>query len=490
MNLFKSSPFKISSLILLFILSLSPSVFAGAPDTLWTRTYGGANDDFGYSVQQTSDGGFIIAGSSNSFSEFDNHNVYLIRTNESGDTLWTRTYGGNSSELGQSVLETSDGGFIITGKTSSIGAGKEDVYLIRTDSNGDTLWSKTFGGNENDVGNSVLQTSDSGFVIAGLTTLEDLHPYIYLIRTNLHGDTLWTKTYGRGIGYSVIQTINDEFIVAGYKIPLITNGIMSHLIKTNSVGDTLWTKTYGGDSTDLAYSVQQTDNGGFIVAGYTNSFGAGNLDAYLINTNSNGDTLWTRTYGGIDTDWGYSVQQTSDGGFIMAGETYSYGIGGSDVYLVRYNSNGDTLWTKTIGGAVTELGRSVQQTKDGGYIITGSSNSFSTDDHDVYLIRLGKDSTGIQGDTPKNIINQNNIVVSGDNKNNLISISYTIHHPSSVKLSMYNISGQLVQTLLEEHKNRGEYSVQFKTDKISSGVYYVMLEAGESRYTRKSTVVE
>jgi len=179
----------------------------------------------------------------------------------------------------------------------------------------------------------------------------------------------WERTYGGPNvewGYSVQQTSDGGYIVAGYSGSFPVFGI--YLLKTNASGDTLWTRTYGGLSWDQGNSVQQTSDGGYIVAGYTHSFGHANgwADVWLIKTNASGDTLWTRTYGGTNGDQGYSVQQTSDGGYIIAGWTNSFGAGGYDVYLIKANASGDTLWTKTYGGTNDDYGNSVQQTSDGG----------------------------------------------------------------------------------------------------------------------------
>ena len=173
------------------------------------------------------------------------------------------------------------------------------------------------------------------------------------------------KTYGgTGNDYanSVQQTTDGGYIIAGYTASFGGDSSHVYLIKTDSLGDTLWTKTYGGDSSDIGNSVQQTTDGGYIVAGTTNSFGAGNVDVYLIKTNSIGDTMWTKTYGGTNIDVGSYVRQTLDGGYIIARYTGSFGAGGFDVYLIKTNSLGDTLWTRTYGGTFADFGSSVQQT--------------------------------------------------------------------------------------------------------------------------------
>ena len=269
---------------------------------------------------------------------------YLIKTDSLGDTLWSRTYGGSSSDYGSSVRQTTDGGYILTGRTSSFSASNYDVYLIKTDSLGDTLWSQTYGGSHYDNGTSVQQTTDGGYIVTGET-----------------------QSFGAGTG---------DF----------------YLIKTDSLGDTLWSRTYGGSSFDYGLSVQQTKDKGYIITGGTGSFGAGLDDFYLIKTDSLGDTLWSHTYGGSFIDYGSSIQQTRDGGYIVTGETYSFGSGDSDVCLIKTDSLGNLLWSRTYGDSSFDGSSSVQQTTDKGYIVTGITKSFGAVDYDLMLTKL--DSLG------------------------------------------------------------------------------------------------
>ena len=361
------------------------------------RTYGGVETENGYSVQQTSDGGYIITGSTKSFgpSAGVNYSVYLIKTDANGDTLWTKVYGGTNRDCGCSVQETSDEGYIIVGYTKSFGAGDYDVYLIKTDANGDALWSRTYGGTNRDYGYSVQETSDGGYIVAGRTRSFGAGSYdVYLIKTDSSGDTLWTGTYG-GIdddeSYSVQETSDGGYIVAGWTFLIVPPPGSPHnnvyLIKTDTDGDTLWTRQYGGADDDESYSVQETSDGGYIVAGMTKSFGAGSNDVYLIKTDTDGDTLWTCTYGGSVSDQGQSVQQTSDGGYIIAGNTKSFGAGDSDVWLIKTDALGDTLWTKTFGGIDSEYAYGVQQTTDNGYIVAGTL-VYADWTSDVYLIKV------------------------------------------------------------------------------------------------------
>ncbi|RKX69016.1 hypothetical protein DRP53_09420 [candidate division WOR-3 bacterium] len=380
------------NLWLIAIIMMRGLAFA-QPDTLWTRTFGGSDEDVGASVQQTTDNGYIIVAYTMSYGP-GSYDVYLIKIDTDGDTLWTKIFGGPAWDFGHSVQQTADGGYIIAGQTYSYGSGSGDVYLIKTDANGDTLWIKTIGGIEDDGGYSVQQTADGGYIIAGYnSSVSGFLPDVYLVKTDANGDTLWTKIFG-GNGWdkalSVRQTTDGGYIIAGETDSYGAGGFDVYLIKTDADGNTQWTKTIGGRDEDWAYSVQQTTDGGYIIAGRTYSFALGNPDSgdvYLIKTDANGDTLWTKTFGGLGDDVGYSVQQTTDGGYIIAGYTDSYGAGGYDVYLIKIDANGDTLWTKTFGGLGDDGGRAVQQTTDGGYIIAGWTESFGAGSYDIYLIK-------------------------------------------------------------------------------------------------------
>jgi len=380
------------TLILLPLLTLVYS----QPDTLWTKTFGGSSDDRGSSVQQTVDGGYILTGYTRSTGS-GSSDIWLIRTNSFGDTLWTQTFGGmNNDDGGSSVQQTDDGGYVLTGYTESTGSGNSDVYLIHTDNTGDTLWTKTFGGSSDDRGSSVQQTVDGGYILTGYTESFGLGSGdVWLIRTDSFGDTLWTQTFGGNFtdyGTYVRQATDGGYILTGHTGSFGSGNNDIWLIRTDSSGDTLWTKTFGGLNNEAGTSVQQTADGGYILTGHTYSFGLGSSDVWLIRTDNSGDTLWTKTFGGSNVDDGLSVSQTDDGGYILTGYTRSTGSGSSDIWLIRTNSFGDTLWTQTFGGSNSDVGYSIQQVTNGGYILTGYTESYGSGLDDVWLIRLAPES--------------------------------------------------------------------------------------------------
>jgi hypothetical protein len=463
------------------ILLCSP-LFAQGPDTLWTKTYGGTSTDRGNSVQQTIDNGYIIVGNTLSFGA-GSHDVYLIKTNENGNTLWTKTYGGAGADRGYSVQQTTDTGYIITGHKTS--AGESQVYLIKTNENGDTLWTKTYGGDSVDWGNAVQQTTDNGYIIAGHTRSFGAGSYdVYFIKTDENGNTLWTKTYGgpdEDRGYSVQQTTDTGYIIAGYTNSFGAGDYDVYLIKTNENGDTLWTKTYGGPGEDQGYSVQQTTDTGYIIAGYTNSFGAGDYDVYLIKTNENGDTLWTKTYGGPGEDQGNAVQQTTDNGYIIAGHTLSFGAG-AQVYLIKTNEDGDTSWAKTYGGTGVDWGNSVRQTTDTGYIIAGYTNSFGAGAQ-VYLIKIANENEVSEGesDIPLFSLGLKSNPVKGK-----VLFELSLPQDTEITLKIYDSSGRLVDNL-SGCKSAGYCQIPWSA-KVN-GVYFYTFESSGHKETGKLVIV-
>jgi uncharacterized delta-60 repeat protein len=371
----------------LMVAPLSVSLFAlfteyaYAQIVKYAKTYGGTNSERLYSVQQTSDGGYIVAGRTRSFGA-GNYDIFLIKTNASGNVQWAKTYGGADWDEAFSVRQTSDGGYIVAGRTWSFAAGV--TFLIKTDASGNVQWAKTYGGTPH----SVQQTSDGGYIVAGYSVSGGGN--VLLIKTDANGNLVWAKTYGgTNIDWanSVQQTSDGGYIVAGSTRSFGAGNDDIFLIKTDANGNVQWAKTYGEWYNDRAYSVQQTPDGGYIVAGWTGSFGAGLADVFLMKTDANGNIIWFKTYGGTGYDEAYSVRRTSDGGYIVAGYTASFGAGGEDIFLIKTDANGNIQWAKTYGGISGDKAYSVQQTSDGGFIVAGYTESFGVGGEDIFLIK-------------------------------------------------------------------------------------------------------
>ena len=362
--------------------------------------------------------------------------------------LWDKTFGGPGQERGYDVQQTTNGGYIVVGYTNY------DIWLIKTNASGDTLWTKLIGGEYGDFGSSVEQTNDGGYIVSGgLDYFNGVSVDIWLIKTDAYGDTLWTKIFG---GAAMGNQCND---------------------------------------------VHQTTDEGYILTGYTEKLG-GIRNVWVIKTNDLGDTVWTKIFGGNNIDWGESIQQTIDGGYIICGITKSFSAGYSDAWIIKINDSGSVLWTKTLGGVHDDQGRSVQQTTDGGYIITGSTWSSSTGDYDVWLIKTTPDLSEIK---QYNDVINSNFALSQNfpnpfNPSTKIKYSIPVGTGSAVSLRIYDVLGNEIATLINEEKLAGTYEVELNVSMLSgsvsakgrysSGVYFYQLKAGNFIETKKMILLK
>lgn len=377
---------------ILLILSWILIAELSLAQTTFQKTYSALGSNAGYEVKQTKDSNYIVCGyvegAFNSNDDFRNDyncnptsigmaKILLMKINNTGDTLWTKLFGDSTTKsFGSSVVQDFDSGYVLTGSTESSGAGNADAILLKTDQDGNITWTKTYGGLSFDGGSKLVQTNDSGFIIAGIThSYGTLTRDIYLIKTDKIGDTIWTRTYG-GQGYdaasSVLLTYDGGYLVAGSTDSFTADSLDILLIKTNSVGDTLWTKTYGGIRNDECFSALQTADSNYLLTGLTSSIGAGGYDIYVMKINNAGNIIWNKTYGGVNNELGYALKQTDNGGFIMAGASSSPGVMDESGFVIAANDNGDTLWTKGYAPNGVAGFYDVNQTYDGGFIFSGS----------------------------------------------------------------------------------------------------------------------
>jgi hypothetical protein len=391
-------------------------------DTVWNRYYGEADLRF---LLETADG-FFLGGSGGG-------DAYLVRTDENGIHLWTRQYGGPEAEYANGSCESYDGGFVVVGQTDSYGKGAGDVWLLKVDSGGDTLWTRAFGGVGNDGGATVRQASNGGYIVAA-----------------------WTESFGSGS--------SDMWI-----------------IMTDENGNMMWTRTYGGPAWDIGWDIETTDDGGYVVSGVFDG------SAWLVRLDMSGDTLWTRRYGWGLYDEARAVAEATNGGYIMFGETFRGGL--AQALVIRTDENGDSLWTLTTGGNGVDNFRSGKTTSDGGYVAVGATSSFSPSGLDAYVVRFAPDpSSGVRGSSV--VPGSFSLLQNYPNPFNPSTvIRYGLPERSHVKLEIFNPLGQRVAVLVDGEKEAGYHSVTLESRGLASGLYLYRLQAGDFVETKKLIIL-
>ena len=377
-------------IFIIITFSISSLIFLNAQ---WAISYGSYEPDTGYSVQETSDGGYIIVGFTESFGA-GKADIWILKLNSDGEIEWQKTYGGDFGDEAYSIQQTIDGGYIVGGITESFGKGKKDFWVLKLSSSGTIEWQKTYGGSGNDIARAIQQTSDGGYIITGLTESFGAGDYdIWILKLSPNGNIEWQKTYGDdsvNASCSIQQTNDGGYIVAGYTI--VSNTHDMWVLKLSSSGNIEWQKTYGGNKVDSAISIRQTNDGGYIVAGFTESFGAGGKDIWILKLNPDGEIEWQKTYGSYYNDVATSIQQTNDGGYIIGGSTenvFIRGIYGKANFLIlKLTPLGDIEWQKIYGGQREDRVLSIQQTMLGEYIVAGYTSSYGSGWADFWVLQL------------------------------------------------------------------------------------------------------
>jgi hypothetical protein len=360
--------------------------------SMWDKTYGGTGDDTGTGdTVQTSDGGFAISGDTDSFGA-GGLDFWLIKTDADGNMEWNKTYGGALDEVTGGMCQTNDGGYAISGYTTSFGTGGQDFYLVRTDADGKAYWAKTYGGIGDEYAMTVVQTLDGGYAMLGVTDSFGAGGQdFYFVKTDASGNMQWSKTYGGNgtdYGYTVVQTSDGGYTLAGQTTSFGAGSNDFWLIKTDASGNMLWNKTYGGNGTDAAQNMVKSSDEGYAIVGYTASFGG--FKAYLVKVDADGNMQWNKTYSTEVADIGIHVIQTADGGYAMVGWNYA---NGQDFLLIKTDADGNLQWNMTYGGTGVENGYALLQTSDGGYVLTGNTNSFGAGGNDIWLVKT--DALGV-----------------------------------------------------------------------------------------------
>ena len=442
-------------------------------------SFGGQKEDIGYDVIQCSDGGFLLGGSTKSFGA-GNLDIYLIKLNENGNTVWIKTFGWVHDDLIRSIKEVSDG-FIIVGDAWDYGFGRLDIYAIKIDFDGNMIWNNLYGSNSKDTGYDVIEVKNENLAILGYSRDSDNDPAgdITLIKTDGEGNEIWKKYYGTNYddyGIEICDIENDKLLIigtkAGFYDDVYATYFNSHdadimLICVDEDGNELWQNTYGGEGHDFGYSVCTIDNSIYI-CGSTQSEGNGNFDMLLLKTDSQGDKLWSKTFGGAEYDYGISMTVNPEGDLYLLGTTKSFGLNQSaDFYLVKADTSGNELWSLSIGGDLIDVAYKLSSTADSGVILIGKTNSFGSGYYDVLVIKVDKNGvvenliSGIDSTYISNLQLFPNPVTDVGNFRTLSTVEFP-----ELYIEIISLSGKTISSFRVVKPN---YS--FSTQNLSSGFY-------------------
>jgi len=398
-------------IIFMFLVLISFYCIGYAAEEIltWDKTFGGNSEDMGFSIIQTEEGGYAIAGYTILLrrekkddwrsklgyiilEKSKKQDFWIIKLDKNGNMEWDETFGDEGTDVANSIIQTKDGGYIIAGFIWTVYASKQDICVIKLDESGNIEWEKTFDKDEHDIPYSIIQTKDGGYAIAGGTGKRFWGEVnCWVIKLDAKGNMEWDNNFG-GTGwdeiYSIIQTKDGSFITTGCVWSKGAGRGDVRVAKLNKRGNLVWDKTFGGSENDETRSIVQTEDGGYVVAGFTVSEDTGDRDIWIIKLDKEGNKVWDRTFGGTSEDWANSIIQNKNGDYIVAGWTKSIGVGKTDVWIIKLNKRGDLVWDKTFGGSENDEAHSIIQTNDGGYAVTGWTKSKGTGNADVWVIKL------------------------------------------------------------------------------------------------------
>ncbi len=472
---------QILSIIYLFagLISFGQSI------NTFQRTYGFIGYNYGRCAYQTDDGGYIILGDVSGQSR--NTDIYLVKTDTLGKIEWDKRIGDTNIYWANDFKITHDKGYIIAGYTDKVPGNGYDVLLIKTDSSGNVQWEKTYGGSDWDLGYSVIEDKQHNYVIAGETFSYSFGGGdVYLIKADSVGDTLWTKHYGgagNDIAYSIDTTRSSNYIVSGASQRTADSTYNAYLLKVNNNGDTVWTKTFGGAFDYKLYSVHQFDDTTYIMCG-TKAYCSTKNDALLVKTDTSGNITWLiYSPDTIGDNACYDTKQSWKNNYVDVGYSTSIGAGMEDVV---YSIDG---FVGSFGGANIDYGNSINLTKDSCYIITGTTQSFGKGISNIYFIKTGKAGGAPYPPVQEDGINEiklgnSNFNVYPNPTSGLTNICINNSMYSSVQLEIFSDLG--IALVNETFMNSGTFNIKtINLSDFTDGIYFIRVATGKEIYTFK-----
>lgn len=505
---------------MLFSLSLIAQV---NPTIDWKKCFGGPGNERFHDIEQTADGGYIATGSLEpeyfDSIPYTSTQVWVVKIDMNSNIEWERTFGGSSYEGGNAIIPTSDGGYMVAGFTFSSDGdvsefhGVVDYWILKINSNGDLLWEKTLGGSDGEVAYDIMETSDGNFVVAGKTSSLDgdvlgFHiPYYYgddywIVKLNPEGEILWSKCYG-GYAYdipgSIMETKEGNYVIAGYTNSIDGDITINHgsydawVIKIQPDGDLIWQKTYGSGPEDYAFSIVEDENNDLVFAGHSRSNYTGfhgGFDYWMVKLNKNGKIKWSRVFGGSRQDHGTEIAVLQNGSYVMGGWSHSLDgdvIGSHkhvDYWIVGVSVDGNLLWSDALGGKSSDYMYCLAPTNDNGFIISGSSYSTNGDITDNYT-NTGEAWTVKMNYAGEELKQTQNTVATAftlypNPITKVLNIAFEQSVTYPVIIQIRNITGQVIQ---EEIIYSDVTSIS--TENLIPGIYFVEFQFGSKKIVER-----
>jgi len=487
------------SFLLPVILAGALTAQAAAPDVDWTRVYGDSGINIAYWIEECSTSGYVVSGSwpEDGTGERD---ALLMRVDVDGDTLWTKTWGDSLADAAACVRETSDRGFILAGFTERV-PGDVDAWFIRTDENGDTLWTSQFDFGTTDILYSVVEMTNGDFIACGYSSgappADAIDILVMRIDSNGHGRwKLILEKPGNERGLELCKTRDGNVAVGGFGgTDMVSDDAM--LIKVDAAsGDTIWTRAYQDTVTrDIVSGMRETLDGGFILCGGKTDRNTLVREGFLIRTDSAGFAIWFKRYGGAgDGQYICSVVATPDSGYALGARRDTSETSDYDFYFMRTNSAGDTLWTKTLYEPERQVMTCMTMTGDNGYVSCGEGRVLPSTESTIWLVKLGEDDAGVipleESLEPASLAVEGASPFTGN-----VPISYEIPSACHVNLTVFDVSGRYVATLAEGIKSAGAHRVEWDRrncagEEVTSGMYFIKCDTPDGSAVEKALVVK
>ncbi|MBN1150467.1 T9SS type A sorting domain-containing protein [candidate division WOR-3 bacterium] len=488
---------KTFQVIAFFLLISANQLFLQNPDTLWLKHYGGPLGDYGNSIALTNDGGFVLAGFTFSYTP-SFCDAWILRFDSSGELSWDSTYGYESYDYPDDIIQTFDGGFAFAGTSCPPANYYGDFYIAKISGDGNFLWDLRIGDSQWEEGASaLLETQDSEIVAVGFTYFQTAGLCdAWLVRIDNDGNLLWDSTYG-GSGSELptcmVQSNSGDFVIAGHKKLTSSSNSMGWFLIIDRYGVVTHEKTFPGAQSAWFENITRTQDGCYILAGTMVSSTNGKFDGWIVKVDSQGNEMWSKVLGGPESDDFWSVEELPGGDLLLTGTTSSYPANSADVWIVRTDSAGNQIWSYSFGGAEIDEGHDIKAVTSSIFLVTGSSETFCNGISDLIVAKI-TDAVTIVEENPLHVFSPEFLTVSPNPFRGSAQIEFFLRNEDEVQVSVLDLSGRIVKIISD--CTLGSGSLYFSWDgtdetgmPVHSGIYFLNVMTEESAVSEELILI-